>query len=281
MEFGLAKRILVALLVFLSPLISQAVACNVILVPGAFGTGSSSRFLDPKDYFAEYETYFKEHGCEVLRLQFQENATIESRALTLRDEAARFLKRVKGKSAFIVAHSQGGLDTRFALKTVGLSGITAVVTIGSPHEGTPLAEWVIANRDSKTLLYWALRIFANYDLGYLPFAGEMTTAFLKKFEDKFQAVPTVRFASARGACQSDCHWAFKLLDWVSGIHLLDANGDGIVPAQSQAFGEDLGTYDLDHISEVGADPAKREERKRFLDRCWQFFNSERDNELGS
>jgi pimeloyl-ACP methyl ester carboxylesterase len=246
-------------------------SCNILLVPGAFGSGSSSQFLKSQDYFADYDAYLKAKGCEILHVQFLENATIESRALMLRDQAQTFLKKTGGKDVVIIAHSQGGLDARFAVSTVKMPGVRALVTIGTPHQGTPLAQWTLDQKNSKTLLYWTLKIFAQYDLADLPFAGEMTEKFLKRFEDKFKDDASVAYASAQGACESDCHWSFKLLHFVSGIDLLGPHGDGIIPAESQIHGEDLGRYNLDHISEVGVDAGKKAERFKLLDSIWAFI----------
>jgi pimeloyl-ACP methyl ester carboxylesterase len=270
-EFGLGKVFFV-LLAFFWVNLGFASSCNVLLVPGAFGSGSSSQFLKSEDYFAEYDAFFKSKNCEVLHVQFIENATIESRALMLRDQASQFLKKVNGTELVIIAHSQGGLDARFAISTVKMPGVRSLVTIGTPHRGTPLADWVIKEKTSKSALYWTLKIFAQYDLADLPFAGEMTESFLKRFEDKFKNDPSVQYASAVGSCESDCHWAFKLLKFVSGIDLLGDQGDGIIPASSQAFGEDLGHYNLDHISEVGIDEKKKEERARLLNSVWEFIS---------
>jgi triacylglycerol lipase len=247
-------------------------ACNILLVPGAFGTGSSSQFLKPQDYFADYDAYFKAKGCSVVHVQFLENATIESRALMLRDQAQAFTKKTGSSDFTIIAHSQGGLDARFAISTVKMKGVRSLITIGAPHHGTPLAEWVIDQKTSKTVLYWTLKIFAQYDLADLPFAGEMTEKFLKRFADKFQDDPSVAYASAQGACSSDCHWAFKLLRFISGVDLLGSHGDGIIPTESQVYGENLGEYNLDHISEVGVDARKKAERFRLLDAMWAFIS---------
>ena len=100
----------------------------------------------------------------------------------------------------------------------------------------------------------------------------MTEKFLKRFEDKFKDEPSVAYVSAQGACESDCHWAFRLLRFVSGVDLLGSHGDGIIPTDSQIHGENLGRYNLDHISEVGVDAGKKAERLRLLNSIWGFIS---------
>jgi hypothetical protein len=262
-------------LLLLTPIAAQA-RCKILLVPGAFGSDASGRFLSPKDYFTDYEKFFRDQGCEVQRIQFMENARVELRGIMLRDQANKFLAKYPGEKAAIIAHSEGGIDARFAVKTLGLKNISSIVTIGTPHNGTTLADWVIHHRDARSPLYWLVRIFADYDLNQLPFVGEMTASFMDRQKDKFEAVPEVKYAAAQGVCLTHCHWALRLLDAVSGTHLIGepGTGDGIIPASSQKFGQDLGSYDLDHISEVNVDPAKASERQRLLQSILEFVKAQ-------
>src|SRR6185437_2019069 len=155
-------------LLLLAAVSAHAAPCKVILVPGAFGQGKSSLFLDSRDYFAGYEEFFHAHGCVTRKIQFPSDASIELRARILRDATNAFLAQNGGGDAVIIGHSQGGLDSRFALKTLGLAHISALITIGTPNEGTPLADWVIRHRKRRSPLYWFLRVFGNYDLRQLP-----------------------------------------------------------------------------------------------------------------
>jgi triacylglycerol lipase len=254
-------------------LASLPLFCKILLVPGAFGSGSGV-FLDPSAYLTEYQNFFRDQGCEVRRVEFPGDVTIEVRARILRDQAEKLANEGGPAPVVIVAHSQGGLDARYALRSLGLRNVSALLTIGTPHHGTPLADWVIEHRSRGSFLYWVLRFFGNYDLRELPFVGEMTESFLTQHSRDFESVPGVRYASARGACRSACHWSLRLLDWLSGQGGIGTSeaGDGIIPSTSQAWGEDLGTYDLDHISEASEEPAKRLERQRFFESLLPYIH---------
>lgn len=243
-----------------------AFLCKVLLVPGAFGANTGGAFLDPTAYFGEYQRFFQAQHCEVRKVQFPNDVTIEVRARIVRDQAEKLANEGGPAKVVIVAHSQGGLDARYALKSLGLKNVSALLTIGAPHHGTPLANWVMEHRSRGSLLYWVLRFIGNYDLRELPFVGEMTESFLNQHAQDFESVPGVRYASARGVCKTACHWSLRFLDWLSGQGGIGTAepGDGIILEKSQAFGEDLGTYDLDHISEVSEEAFKSSERQRFL-----------------
>ncbi len=243
--------------------------CRILLAPGAFaGNSTGSRlFLSSDDYFREYRAYFEGRGCEVRQAEFPPDATIEVRGLVLRDQAERYAKKAGGKLV-LIAHSQAGLDSRFALRRLGLSAwVSGLVTVASPHRGTPAANWVVEHRESGSLIYRLLKWLADYDMKALAFAGELTPEFLAKHAAHFEKVPDARYAFARGACRTGCHATLRFSAWWFGL----GESDGLSPLESQSLdgADDLGTFDLDHISQVGADPAKREERARLLEAIWR------------
>lgn len=242
--------------------------CRIYLVPGAFGArgsgGGAKLFLRPEDYFREYREFFNQKGCETRQGEFPADATIEERGQILRDQVQAW----PGEGPlYLVGHSQGALDARYALQQLKLQGVAGLVSIGAPHRGTPAAEWVVAQREGRGMLYWALRGLGGYDLDTLRFAGELTPLFLGSHPAQFGAVPGVRYASAQGQCKQDCHWVLRFAASWLGV----GAGDGIVPGSSQHFGDELGNFDLDHISEVGVDPEKRTERSRFLNAVWTWM----------
>jgi hypothetical protein len=265
--------VFVAMLQFFVPVARAQVPgahCRVFLVPGAFGAGTSSLFLKLENYFQDYRDFFAEKGCEVKTAEFPPDATIETRALILKDQLSRFSKA--GDPLYLVAHSQGALDARFAIRTLGLPGVDVLISIGAPHAGTPMAEWAVDQRSRGTFLYWVLRLIGGYDLRALSFAGEMTPEFLQAHLAQFEPKPGVRYASAQGVCHTGCHRALRALaEWVDSERLGPGHGDGIVPRDSQSWGDDLGEYDLDHISEVGSEPSKHAERVKFLERTWSYL----------
>lgn len=249
---------------------TRAATCRVFLVPGAFGPGSggAAYFVTGEQYFAEYREFFLKKGCAVKVGVFPPDGTIEERALVFRDQLEKF-SREQGSPVWVVAHSQGALDVRFALKTLKVSGVTAVATIGAPHQGTPLSDWVIDQRNRGSVLYWAMRVLADYDLRELRFAPELSSGFLEKHRGRFLAVPGVRYGSARAVCKTGCS---RLVGWV-GRWVGVGEGDGLIPGESQKWGEDLGEFDLDHLSEIAVDPEKRAERLRLLERIQAFFSA--------
>lgn len=239
--------------------------CRVLLVPGAFGgdDAASGLFIQEKNYFAQYETFFKSKGCLTGKAILPADLTIEERSLLLRDQVRRFSSETR--SVILIAHSEGGLDARFALKTLKMPQVKTLLSVGVPHQGTPLASWVLQQREQETLAYWLFRLVFQYDFKKLRFAGEMTPDFLARHESHFSKLDGVQYASAQAVCETHCHPLLRLLSrWIPV-----PDGDGVIPSSSQLFGKNLGQFDLDHVSTVGVDRAKDQERQRLLTRFWQ------------
>src|SRR5204862_5513379 len=52
-----------------------------------------------------------------------------------------FIRSISAPRVNVIAHSMGGLDARYAIARLGAADkIASLVTIGTPHHGTPLAE---------------------------------------------------------------------------------------------------------------------------------------------
>ena len=257
-------------------------ACRVFLVPGALGgdNAGSGFFVKTADYYRDYRDFFSKKGCRVATATLPMDASIEEHGRILRDEINQFASSMptgteitaetKDTPIWIVAHSQGALDIRYAIQSLQIEApVTAVASIGAPHQGTPAASWTAAQRDQQTWIYSFLRTFFSYDLAALRFLSEMEPGFVESHAAAFAKRAGVRYGSARGVCTSGCHFTL----WFSGKWFGVQDGDGLIPGESQRFGDDLGAYNLDHLSEIGVDSGKKAERERLLEAIWNWFRS--------
>jgi len=241
--------------------------CHVGLVPGAIGArggGGASLFIRPQDYFLDFETALVAKGCQVFRFELPVDGTIEERGMVLKAE----IERNEGGAPFdLLAHSQGALDARYAIFLLKGKSVRSLVSIGAPMDGTPSAKWAMDQIESHSFWYYLLKWVGQYDLESLRFIPELEPRFVFKHADAFAPQPGVRYASAVALCRSGCSLPLVVSGWLTGV----GPGDGLVPAQSQRWGADLGEYNLDHLSTVGVDRAKHLERMRFLDRYFDWI----------
>lgn len=170
-------------------------------------------------------------------------ASIDLRAQQL----AAQIKRLDG-SVNIIAHSMGGLDARLAIARYGLNDyVSSLTTIGTPHHGTPLADFAFAlgewRRSRKLLGALGLNVDGVYDL---------STARMREFNRLVQDAPNVLYTNIVAAADHKSGSVHAMLA-AGHRYLLKTAGpnDGVVPAESQLWGETLEEVDADHWAQIG------------------------------
>jgi triacylglycerol lipase len=155
---------------------------HVVLIPGFFGFGALGKF----SYFAGVSEAltddFRRRGLrvDIVEVPTLPTASIRHRAATVLETLARVATSDDGP-LHVIAHSTGGLDARLAIApTASLptsvnftlyDRIRTLVTIATPHFGTPLASFF-----GSALGYPLLRMIASLSIsaleqGKLPLAA--------------------------------------------------------------------------------------------------------------
>lgn len=160
-------------------------------------------------------------------------ASVAARA----DALVQLVRALPGERVNVIAHSMGGLDARYAISRLGLSGrVASLVTIGSPHRGTPLAGLALSRATARLLRIDALR--------------DLDPSALERFNRDTPDAPAVAYCSVVAA--SDRAHTNPLL-WPTHAYLSKRSGpnDGLVPAASQKWGRVLREVQADHWAQVG------------------------------
>lgn len=226
----------------------------IVLVHGSTASGANLSVgpFDLGPYWADLPEFLSSNGTVVKIAHLPTDASIAERAAVLKN----FLETdMKGQMVNVVGHSLGGLDARYCASILGSNQIASITTIGTPHLGTPLADWAWSQAENKGLWYWLFRLF-GYDLKHRRFLQEITTHAMKRFNEKVQNRHDVRYFSVRTKARftegtmSGFLWLPSR--WLEGQgHYLTANGhDGFVPFDSQVWGADLAGAEIDHLAQM-------------------------------
>jgi triacylglycerol lipase len=227
----------------------------IVLVHGATTKGSSLQ-VGPWDlgpYFRRIPEFYMTTGTPVMVVHLPTDGSIGERAAVLKN----FLETdMRGKMVNIIGHSLGGLDARYAASILEARQIASITTIGTPHRGSPLANWAVRQMNRRTPWYWLFRIF-GYDLRQRRFLPELTTDFMQNvFNPKVRNLTDVRYFSVSTSANFRNHTMSYLLwfpnRWLEGErHPLAANGhDGLVPLDSQPWGREIDRLNLDHLAQM-------------------------------
>jgi len=215
----------------------------VVLVHGLFGFDRigvpGARF----DYFRGIAKHLDSLGCHAHAVRLPARGSVPERA----KELVSCIAALPHERIDLICHSLGGLDARYALAHLGLaSRVRSLVTIGTPHRGSPLADLAM-----KGPLNWARKLIGVIGLPIeaLEWLG---TESLAKFNAEVKDVPGVRYACVVGGMhREDSIVPLPLVPAHAYLKKVAGPNDGLVPISSQYWGETLAEIEADHFAQVG------------------------------
>lgn len=164
--------------------------------------------------------------------------TIEQRAAAL----ARHLSNINTEHIYIIAHSMGGLDCRLLIHKLDRDRrIRCLVTVGTPHRGTPLAQWML---ETKGVVQWTSKRIAT------PGLYDLTPAACERFNQQVPDRMDVRYLSYAGyrPIGEMPPW---YRPWTRLLEREAGQNDSQVPVESARWGEFKGTVRADHLELLG------------------------------
>jgi triacylglycerol lipase len=153
---------------------------HLILVPGFFGfanLGDFAYFGHVRDYLTDVGPSFGLDG-EIHVALSEPTSSLQRRAALLAETVSSLLD-ARGGQVSLIGHSSGGLDARLFLApgvelATGVNvercaaSVRAVVTVASPHHGTPLAKHFTSLFGQKLLALLSLATVYTLRTGRLP-----------------------------------------------------------------------------------------------------------------
>lgn len=176
---------------------------HVILIPGFFAFAG----LGDLKYWHGVDTIllqaFKRFGLDVdiLEIETLPTASIRYRASRVLEAIASVAARDEGP-IHLIGHSTGGLDARLAINphaslatsvhTDVLERVDSIVTVATPHFGTPLASTFGSVMGQPLLRWWASSAIVGLERGKLPLSTFIALAgILTRVDDVFGFERTV------------------------------------------------------------------------------------------
>lgn len=213
----------------------------VVLAHGLLGFDKIAVAGREHSYFRGVTRHLASFGAELHKPRVSSAASIAVRA----EELARVVQMIPARKVNVIAHSMGGLDARYAISKLGLADrVASLITIGTPHFGTPVADLGAKLSDLLRLKALVGRV-VDLDCFY-----DLTTMKMGSFNHAVRDVPGVAYASV--VARIDRARAHPLL-WPTHAYLSERAGDndGMVPSASQRWGEVVREIEADHWAQIG------------------------------
>jgi triacylglycerol lipase len=193
-------------------------------------------------YYRGIDRAIGDRGHPMIITRVHPTAGVARRARQLKEIILRQLDLMKRDKALVIAHSMGGLDARYMISRLGMDKhVTALLTIATPHRGSPFADWCLRNLGRR--LGW-LRIAGALGVD-IDAMRDLTTESCRQLNEEVVDSPLVRYFSISAARPWHRVPAFALHSYKL---ISDAEGenDGLVSVKSSMWGRHLGTWPADH-----------------------------------
>ena len=212
--------------------------------------------LDCLHYFKCIRSMLGSHGFNVWHSSVPWAAGVQARSEQLRLNVLDILKKTGAERVSIIAHSMGGLDTRHMMFNDRNAGkihekIADLVTINTPHEGSPAADWMIENLSEVPQILKDLGISADG-------LRDLTTPECAKFNNGAQVQAFENGIAVRVATYAGQSNMLSTLTVLKPFNVLinerQGANDGLVSVQGAKWHkrDHKGVWDsTDHLNELG------------------------------
>lgn len=220
----------------------------VVLHHGMFGFGEIKAGPIQVSYFRGIDRALAAKGHPLIISRVHPTAAVATRARQLKETILRQLQ-ILGKEderVLLVAHSMGGLDARYMITRLGMADrVAALLTVTSPHRGSPLADWCLKHLADRLGAYKFLN-FLGLDVQG---AVDVTTQGCARFNDEVPDAPNVKYFSVSAARPWQKIAPFALPAWRI-IYDVEGDNDSLVSVKSSIWGKHLGVWPADHFHTI-------------------------------
>jgi len=242
----------------------------------AHGMSGFDELFGVYDYWFGIPKELRDHGATVYVTTVSQFNSTELRGEQLLDQVETIIAITGKAKVNLIGHSHGGLDVRY-VASVRPDLVASVTSIGSPHKGADLADWLAANVTNGSFGQAVLATLAN-SLGHvlafltghsnpqdaIAALGSLTTAGTAAFNAAHpQGVPATACGEGAAVVNGIRYYSWSgtglltnVLDVSDALMALtslfyDRANDGLVDRCSSHLGDVIrDDYFLNHLDEV-------------------------------
>ena len=184
--------------------------------------------------------------------------SIENNAKQIKEEILKILEKENVEKVNIIAHSKGGLDSRYMISKLGMDKyVASLTTLSTPHRGSKLSTKLLSMPKwcAKFIAFWVnlfYKINKDKNPDILKLGYQLKDDTMEKFNQEILNSPNVYYQSY----SSDLSNKKSFLMFIPHLitkKLENVSTDGIVSIESSVWGEYKGNMknNYDHAQMVG------------------------------
>lgn len=211
----------------------------VLLVHGVFFR--DFRYLN---YWGRIPKELEKNGAVIYYGSQQSAASVEECAAELVKRIKEILNETGAKKVNIIAHSKGGLDSRYAVSMLGMAPFVAsLTTINTPHRGCEFADYLLQKISKKQqdmlagTYNAALRKLGDHAPDFMAAVTDLTASACRERNETVLDAGGVYYQSVGSKLNFASNGRFPLNFSYPLVKSFDGANDGLVGERSFPWGE--------------------------------------------
>lgn len=211
----------------------------LLLVHGVF-------FRDSKvlNYWGRVPVELTRNGAVVYYGEQQSASSVENSGRELAEKIEKIVTETGCGKVNIIAHSKGGLDSRYAISKLDCGKyVASLTTINTPHKGCIFAEYLLGKAPPKVAdmvektYNAAFRKLGDSDPDFMSAVKNLTYSFCERFNEDVPDVEGVMYQSFGSKAARARSGRFPLNISYPMVKKYDGDNDGLVALASAEWGE--------------------------------------------
>ncbi len=212
----------------------------ILMVHGVF-------FRDFKyfNYWGRIPKELESHGAEIFYGNHQSAASVADSGKELAARIREIVEQTGCGKVNIIAHSKGGLDSRYAVSRLGIGDLVAsLTTVNTPHRGCIFADYLLdkipqAAKDKVADGYnAALKKLGDETPDFLAAVTDLRASACETFNRNVPDMPGIYYQSVGSRLNVASGGRFPLNFSHQLVRYFDGPNDGLVAETSFRWGED-------------------------------------------
>ena len=218
----------------------------ILLVHGIF-----FRDLNYFNYWGRIPKELIRNGAEIYYGSQSSAASVEECAKELKEVIEKITSSTGCEKVNIIAHSKGGLDSRYAASCLGIGDkIASITTVCTPHHGCEYADFLLERMSAPILHYIALKYdstlkrFGDTNSDFIAGVTDLTAKRCEEL-NRQMIIPEGIYCQSVGSYMrrpTSAGFPLSILYFIAKAFTM-ANVDGLVDVDSMRFGEQFTLFE--------------------------------------